>query len=303
MKHDELLHKWFNDQLSEEELEIFSKREEYDSLLKLKQNVDSLQGPDFDFEQMLQNILKKKKQALHTSKASLTEVKVKKDKARLRLWPLTMAASLLFLLGYFFISQPSNHSYQSYNESIVEFLPDQSKFELFPKSKLSYDKNKWAQNRSLLLKGAAKFEVVKGSNFKVNTDLGLVEVLGTIFTVYSNESALLVNCDEGTVMVEASQKILFKEKLNMGESLEYYRDGKSIVRQSNMTKCKNLMLSAVLKEIESQFKIPIDANNIDLTVITSCNFKHDNLNQALKTTLSPLGVKYKNVDGKVSLSK
>ena len=47
MKDDEILHKWVNGELSDEELKVFKLRPEYDSLVDLYKNTDNFLAPEF----------------------------------------------------------------------------------------------------------------------------------------------------------------------------------------------------------------------------------------------------------------
>ena len=50
MINDEQLHKWVNGNLTNEELEVFKLRPEYDSLVELYENTEGLSVPNFDEE-------------------------------------------------------------------------------------------------------------------------------------------------------------------------------------------------------------------------------------------------------------
>jgi ferric-dicitrate binding protein FerR (iron transport regulator) len=67
-------------------------------------------------------------------------------------------------------------TYSSTNSLQMVVLPDESRVTLEPNSSFSYNKVLYALRRTLDLKGNAFFEVEKGSDFRVQSELGSVEV-------------------------------------------------------------------------------------------------------------------------------
>lgn len=307
MKNDELLHKWINGTISEEELALFKLRPEYESLTVLYQNTEQLSTAGFDEDSMLSEILKTKKEASPQMEKSRRRI--------LTTWvKYAAAASVLLVATWFFWPKNSRVVYEiAKGERKEGVLPDESTFVLNAESTLSYDAKKWEEGRNLDLKGEAFFKVKKGSKFSVNTLNGSVQVLGTEFNVWSRKETLEVKCQSGKVVVlSASGQLL--ETLNPNDAIRIVagkETEKWVLQTANqvtwlkgISSFKKVKLEVVLEELERQFTISIDANQVNTQEIISCNFQHQDLNLALKTTLSPLKIKYEIKDNqRVYLTK
>lgn len=312
MTNDELLHKWYNKTISADELEEFKQRPEYDSLISIDKETSDLSGPAFDSESMLNNILATAKTNTNNVEGTTKETSQKKSEARsasvfrLPSWvKYGVAASLLLFAGYFMIPSNDLVTYEIANAQPIEgTLPDQSTFKLAENSSLQYDKGSWSEERSLTLEGEAYFEVQKGSKFMVQTTNGVVAVLGTQFNVASINKALQVRCKEGKVSVISNKGEAYNEILIAGESMQRTIDGRSITWKNDMTKLKNVSLETVIEELSNEFGVMVNTGGIDLAEKLSCNFQHSNLELALRTSLTPLDVKYKlNASKQVELYK
>lgn len=293
MKNDELLHKWLNNTISAEELAVFKTREEYEDLLKIKSSTDEIVMDAHDPEATLKHILSRSKikQEVGNSKFGI-----------IRMLSLGIAASfLLFAAITFWPGQNNSVSYEmAFNEQLKENLPDQSEFVLNADSKLSYNSKKWSTERKLHLEGEAHFKVQKGAKFTVITSQGEVEVLGTEFNVKSRDGTLEVTCFEGRVEVRAINEV--KKIITADQIIRIDKDGKVMEWEgplsnsdswtSGITKLRNVTLAQVIRELERQFDIEIDASGIDQSVILTCNFQQNDLNNALLTTMTAVSISY-----------
>lgn len=180
-------------------------------------------------------------------------------------------------------------------------LPDQSMYTLNAGSELIYDSENWKSERKINLSGEAFFEVEKGEKFQVNTANGQVKVLGTSFNVRSRADVLEVKCRTGKVGIFSNagkdfgvltpqnalsisgEKIVDKWQLSQAENKDW---------TAGILRFKNAKLEEVLRELERQFDVKINSQNIDNQQITSCNFQNKDLDNALITTLKPLGIGY-----------
>ena len=107
----------------------------------------------------------------------------------------TAAAACLALVLFFTFGRPSGTSISSSPaEMLTHVLPDRSTVRLNADSRIRVNEKKWEEKRQLALTGEAYFEVEKGQTFRVETDLGDVEVLGTKFNVYSRSGIFEVFC-------------------------------------------------------------------------------------------------------------
>ena len=292
MKNDELLHKWINNTISEKELELFKARPEYNSLVNLYKQTEHLSVPKIDTESMLSSILQTD-QKTQTLAAPAEESK----KTIIPMWAkIAVAACLLLVAGNFLFNNSVPINIQNSGmANLEEQLPNGSMVTLYPKSVIEYDESTWGNKREVKMEGKAKFKVVKGNPFVVNSSKGNVEVLGTEFLVDIQEDHFSVNCFEGKVQVSSSitnaSSNLLKE-----ESFIVYDYGASILRKQNATSLKTIDLKMVLAEIENVFNITIDSQSIDTNQTLTSSFKHDNLENALKTITIPLKLDYE-IDG------
>lgn len=299
MTNDELLHKWINGDLSAEEEKIFQQRPEYESLTEVYRLTEHLEVPDFEEEAMLANILKTKKEVPPTK-----DEKGAKVVAFSTYLKYGIAAAIVVATTWFFLLSPKDQPVQviADKNKVEGTLPDQSTFVLNVGSQLSYHKNGWSEERSLNLTGEAFFKVEKGATFRVQTDNGSVQVLGTQFNVWSRDGVLEVYCKSGKVAVISTDEKVRKE-LHPTEVIRLNKDGNteewrtSATESQNWTegisRFKNVPLARVLAELERQFDVQINSNNVDTSVLISCNFQHKNLNNALRTTLFPLDIPFK----------
>lgn len=126
-------------------------------------------------------------------------------KKTFRLWPaLTLVASICLVLTL---------SARFYTTEIVSpraehktiLLPDNSNVTLNADSKISYHPFWWIFKRELSLEGEAFFKVTKGRKFRVNTQHGNVQVLGTSFNVFSRANRFETFCLTGSVRVVSGE--------------------------------------------------------------------------------------------------
>lgn len=123
-----------------------------------------------------------------------------------------IAALFIIALGISFFFQKNNSS------SLVEIanndilpkiiqMPDGSKITLRENSSISYHE-KFVTNRNLTLTGEAFFEVKRDSlyPFSVKADKVITRVLGTSFTVKTNDSITKISVNTGLVSVQNSSK-------------------------------------------------------------------------------------------------
>jgi len=284
-----------NGEISKEELEIFKARPEFASLTALYKSTEGLSAPAFDDKKMLSNIL--------TEQKATNLTKPEGRRVFLTSWIKYAAAASVLLFAMWFM-WPANTTVTvtaAAGEQLMGMLPDQSMFTLNAGSELSYDSEIWKTERSLQLKGEAFFEVEKGEKFEVNTSNGQVRVLGTSFNVRSRAEVLEVKCMTGKVGVSSiagkdfgvlmPQDALAISRENL---IEKWKISKTANKNwtEGIVSLRNTKLAEVLSELERQFDVKINTQNIDLQQVVSCNFQNKNLEAALKTSLKPLGIGY-----------
>ncbi len=100
-------------------------------------------------------------------------------------------------------------------------LPDGSSVKLNAESSISYNNVLWRLQRDLDLSGEALFEVKKGSKFRVKSELGVTEVLGTRFIVRERADNYYVVCFSGKVKVTGKGKKPEEVILKKDERVEF----------------------------------------------------------------------------------
>ncbi|MEN8117476.1 MAG: FecR family protein [Bacteroidota bacterium] len=123
---------------------------------------------------------------------------------------ISAAASVAIIIAFYFYTATITLSGVG-SENLAYMLPDNSRIILQEKSEIKYKKYYW--NRKVKLQGEAYFEVIKGNKFRVMTNLGEVEVLGTRFLVSEVNENMTVTCFEGKVKASINKN---SEVLNPG---------------------------------------------------------------------------------------
>lgn len=114
------------------------------------------------------------------------------------------AAVVFFLVGLGIVALLYQKTFTTLpGEHLVVQLPDGSEAELNAASTLIYYPLKWTFERKIFFTGEALFEVEKGKNFTVVSDMGTTQVLGTSFNVFSRDEKYQVTCLSGKVKVTA----------------------------------------------------------------------------------------------------
>lgn len=304
MKNDELLHKWIENTISEEELIIFKQRPEFQELQEIYQGTDNLTVPTFDQNTVLSTILNSQK-IQPKGEAKILSLR--------NILKFSAAACALLILG-FFVWPESEQVYLdvAQGQKLTNTLPDGSEVYMNAESQLSYNAKNWDKERLVRLIGEAQFSVKKGERFIVESNTGSVEVLGTVFNIKDRGNQYEVSCTEGKVSVKlanSEQEYI----LTAGKSIEI-KNGKDVLRTDKgalhknswtkgVSRFENAELRSVLDEIERQYAVQIKSDNIDLSEKMSCNFRHDNIEVALKTVTLPLGLTFVIKDKEILISK
>ena len=285
------LAKWLNGELSEEELVKFKASEEYASYEKLKEVSASLRAPDFDVEDALERVQTVRSQA---------SPKVIAMKPYKRFMRIAAAIAILITGSYLFLNL-SNTSYSTeLAENTEVFLPDQSEVILNAGSKVSFNEKNWDTNREISLKGEAFFKVAKGKKFTVTTSQGTISVLGTQFNVENRDGFFEVNCYEGLVQVEYKDMI---KQLPAGTSFLVIEGKVMDVEESNASQpswtknessFESIPLKYVFNELERQYNISVNTENVDINLLFTGTFSNTDLKMALKSIATPSRIKFQN---------
>lgn len=289
MKEQDLITKWLNHDLSKDELEEFKKLDSYHSLTKLSEYAMHFKAPAYVQEEsytILQDKLKNNTQ----NKKSTTIT-----------WR-AIAAIMVISLGLFFLFQPSEElttAIANVAEQSSTELPDTSQIILNADSKVSYDTNNW--DRNVILDGEAFFKVAKGSTFTVKTSQGNVEVVGTEFSIKERSGVFEVICYEGKVDVSWNNK---KYRLTQGNGIAFRNKVKQDIFINDLKPSwvegisvfKSTPYIEVIDELQRQYNVTIQLENVTTTSLFTGSFKHKNIVKALESITVPLTLDYKIID-------
>ncbi|MDC7999144.1 FecR family protein [Gilvibacter sediminis] len=283
---EKLLHKWLNDDLTEQELKQVEQDPEYGYYKALLADAKAFKADQFsqpkDFEEVL---------------AALP----KKEGGRLQyLRPLMrIAAILVIALGVYFtlFNDDSTKVATALAEQKTVVLPDNSEVALNAGSNLSFSEDSWAEAREVQLNGEAYFKVAKGQVFDVISKQGKVTVLGTEFNVMDRGEFFQVVCYEGRVAVTYGDA---KQELLPGDAIRFFQGEARIFKVNdsspswiaNKSSFDAVSVALVLDELERYYEVDINASPSILKRQFTGAFTHENLEQALKQLTTPLQLTY-----------
>ncbi len=284
------LAKWLSGELSEKELAEFKKSAEYASYQKLKEVSSTLKAPEFDVDQALTQL---KEERIGNAPKVIALNPFKKF--------LRVAAAIAVLIAgsYFYISTLDESVTTQFAERSEVILPDNSEIILNAGSRVSFSEKNWDEKRNVTLKGEAFFKVAKGKKFTVSTTHGTVAVLGTQFNVENREGFFEVTCFEGLVSVTYNN---IETKLPAGSSFMVI-NGKIVDTTApntaqptwvnNESSFERIPLGYVFAELERQFNIEVNSQNVDRNLLFTGTFSNTDLNMALKSISTPSRINFK----------
>ena len=222
-----------------------------------------------------------------------------------------IAASFILLISvYSLFNMFSNTTVTTEKgQHLVCFLPDSSKVTLNADSKITFNSQSWADNRSVKLEGEAFFEVKKGSKFEVISNQGTVAVLGTSFNIYAREKDYKVACRTGKVKV-STPKNINHQVLTPGFSTSIVdnivnkptklsKEKKVYSWIDNEFYFEEISLAQVIKEIERQYNMAITIpDNMKHRTYTGY-FDTKDIKNTLDKVCLPMGLKYHIVNKRV----
>ena len=283
MEKEELIKKWLDNNLNEEELNAFKSLDDYDHLIKISDSLKKLKTPKVNEDAILESIISENKTKTKPVIKMITAFS-------------TIAAVFLICFGaYYFISNQNTTVSAELAHKTIHHLPDNSIVHLNAGSYISFNENSWDEKRAVELNGEAFFKVAKGSKFDVITDLGIVSVLGTQFNVKNRGGSFEVICYEGLVSVSSKGE---KVKLSAGDSFKLgITNKKTIIKNkpswiTNESDFKSEPFISVIKEFERQYNVSVQTKNINPNRLYTGRFTHNDIDVALKAITLPLNIKY-----------
>ena len=282
---DTFLGRWANNELTYEERAEFEVSPEGKEFLDLLIASKGLKIPPYDAKAHFEKV-----------KSSLNQSKQGKVRSLQPVWTVAVAAAVALIITFYFLLSGTSVS-TGIGEQKIVWLPDSSKVTLHANSNLAYDQSGWENQRKLELDGEAFFEVKKGSRFEVQTENGVIAVLGTSFNVKSRSSRLEVTCYTGLVNVKTisvDQNIRAGEFLSIEENA-VIDDGTHTLSvpswQKGISTLKDVTLKEALDELQRVYKIKVVAKEVPDLKYTG-SFPHDDVEVALKLVLEPLDIEY-----------
>ncbi|SFC81007.1 FecR family protein [Algibacter pectinivorans] len=294
MNKEQDILRWFNGELSAEEIKSLYPDEDFSVLERTGFYAKQLEAPKVNAEQALADF---KKRTFKKDEPKVISLNFKTF--------MKIAAVLVVLLtsSYFLFFNNVNSFETQIAQTETFNLPDDSEVILNAQSKLSYNKKEWASSRSLELKGEAFFKVTKGEKFTVQTSAGSIQVLGTRFNVKQRDKYFEVACYEGSVSVTSNQGVVI---LKPGKTFRVV-DGEVVgIKDFNAkspswlaqeSSFDNVPLWQVIAELEAQYDIQINAEGVNTSELFSGSFTHSDKNIALQSVTIPLKLSYK-INGK-----
>lgn len=289
MDKEYLIQKWLANELSEEEIKVFKTLDDVPFYEEILESAVQFKASGFsnvaDFETFKKRIPSNEKPV-----RKLDWIK-----------PLLRIASVFvigFTLYYFFFFNNLTQIQTLAGDKVTIELPDASTVIINALSEVVYNKNEWGEKREVNLKGEAFFKVAKGSKFDVVTLDGTVSVLGTQFNVKQRENFFEVKCFEGVVKV--TTKSLSKE-LRAGDNIRLLKGKSTMYKNSyqnpqwtkNVSSFQRVGFEQVISELERQYGITVEMEEINKAQLFTGGFVHDNLENALRSICEPLDLKYK----------
>jgi transmembrane sensor len=155
---------------------------------------------------------------------SLTNLEVVNNTYTLGFW-LRLAAVLVIALAttiYLFNYSNPVVKYASNDRILEVILPDSSKVVLHKNSQIILSSNFGEDTRQVHLSGQAYFDVVRDEQkpFLIDTQTGIVEVLGTAFEIYEHKESLQVTVERGSVKLTALEDKNMHVVLGKNETAE-----------------------------------------------------------------------------------
>lgn len=310
---DEDLQKWLNGQIDDDQLQQRLGHEEAKKYIQIVEEVDAW-IPDHS------------KQLVNPTTIT-SRAKSKSRSIRPYISYATAAVLILTVITYLWLLLGGSEV--SYSSAIGEVrvvnLPDGlSTVTLSSDSEISWDKDEWQQviaakekrlskspKRKVKLKGKALFKIEKGGPFSVESESGLVEVLGTTFEIDDFLDGLNVVCFEGKVAAKpktARKRIV----ISGGEGYRYFQnrwEEKRRITQplpdwlQNQTKFDNAPLSQVILTLEKLYGVSIDKSGVDINKRFTGTIPNDNLDVSLKIVFTPYEISFLKKGKKIILSK
>ncbi len=260
---DILLSKWLQNKLSAEEKLMLEEQYDLESLALILERQKTLEIQTVSSDQLWDQL---------DSKLS-HETKVDKNQSGSRrklIWValiLLIGASLAFLL----LAGSEKTIQSAKGEQVRHLMADGSIILIAPGSSITFNEKDWSNKREIQLEGQAFFDVEKGGSFVVESNQGVVKVLGTEFEIWESGKQMKVQCFEGSVSVgnlTGAEKILGVNDaidLNNQRFSDVYNHGQlEATFKSGQMKYRAINVASLATELERFYNISVRLEKIDL---------------------------------------
>lgn len=301
MENEKDILRWLDKEMSSAELDKFKRSNDYKKYHEIAEASKSLTYPSVDPEKALEDF--KNRLSKHDIKSSTPFYKKK---------IFNIAASIILILGISFIffnnNQNQLNTLAGQTKSLE--LKDNTLVKINAGSELTFNENKFLENRNLNLDGEAFFDVRKKGAFKVNTSYGEISVLGTSFNIKSRQNDFQVFCFTGKVEVKVNTEIF---ELVKGEGVRKNKNGvfekfkdQTLLKPhwlNNESVFYEVPYKEVISEFERQYDLKIKVKGLNEELIFTGAFSNQNLNSAIKSITLPLNLKYQKDGNVITISK
>lgn len=284
------LARWIANEVTTEEKAAFEATEEGQYFMSLKKASEGLKTPAYDVEAEWSKLKSRNAEGKQATKQVWLNPTLR--------W--SVAASVVILIGAFFLFAGTKTIRAPYGQQQLATLPDGSKVRLNSGSVLSYNKMDWLWSREVTLKeGEAFFEVEKGNKFQVATPEGTVTVLGTSFNIDLQRDKFRVICYTGKVSVQSGD---FSQELRPGNGI-VLSEGQLIDTESvgasatpswmrGIIRLRRVTFKEVLASLERTFNLEVVNQVPSLDTLKFTGSYPNNPETALKLVLEPLNISY-----------
>jgi len=293
--------KWLSGELSDKEFEGLRSKEELDVYKRIIGEVDAWKVPTLEKEggfSRLNGMLTKRQE--HVARQVRFPGR----------WTALVAASFVILIvSTWLLLNPGNEIEieTAYGERREVVFPDKSIAILNGNTRIVYSKENWTNDPKVKLsRGEAYFHGNHQKGFLVAAGKFEVMVLGTRFNIANLDSALVVSCFSGEVVVssdvmEGEEKLLVGNNLRINESgvrlKDLFDESEPLWIYGEATNFKNAPLREVFTALKNQFGIDIIyQEGIDQGMIYTGSFLHRDVELALRMVCDPLNLKFRKVE-------
>jgi len=286
LEENNLIARWMDGRLSEEEKKQLEESGELDALRTVIDDIDTWKVKPFDTEAKLAELQNRKGEVVNIN--------------RRRSW-LRVAASVAILLScglvwYMMSGGGTIVSTQIAEHKSIE-LPKGSTVELDASSTLTYDEKNWNNIRSLTLEGQAFFDVTSGTAFEVNTPTAKVAVLGTQFNIKAEQERFSVLCYEGKIEVSyyGNTEIIIKGQsvvIESGKLLKSEHQKTNPDWLNGSSSYEKTPFLEVIADVQRYYDVSINLPESYTSLLFTGTIYHNDLERTLNTIFTSMEIKY-----------